>query len=124
MDIDHISRKRYVGTVWWAALACLVIVAVAAGLGRATMNLSAALTDKPDIAIYLLLPDEGIHNISVLRESENERHYLAQTKDGPKLVVLKKGEKEWYVSLVETLHEDATTGSVGQTEEPEEETKE
>ena len=69
------------------------------------MNFKAALTDKPDVAIYLLLPDEELGNTTLLRESETERDYLADTKEGPKLVKLKKGEKEWFVSVVEKLHQ-------------------
>lgn len=98
-------------------MASLVVVGIAAGLGRATVNLGAALTDKPDIAIYLLLPDEGLHSIEVLKEEENERHYMAESKDGPKFIILKKGEEEWYISHVERLHADANS------EEPEAETE-
>lgn len=108
MEINRISRGRFLSTVGWGLGASILIVGIAAGLGRATLNLGAALTDKPDIAIYLLLPDEEIGKIDVLREEENEIHYLAQTKNGPKLVILKKGEHEWYVSLVEKLHEEPT----------------
>lgn len=76
----------------------------AAALGRATHNFSAALTDKPDVAIYVLLPDEGIRDTTLLRETEKERDYLAETKDGPKLIKLRRGEQEWFVSLIEELH--------------------
>lgn len=118
MEISNISRKRFLFTVGWGIIASLTIVAAAAGIGRATMNLQGALTDKPDIAIYLLLPDEGIGKVELLREEEGERHYLAHTKSGPKFVILKMGEKEWYVSDIETLHPDATSSE----EEPAEET--
>lgn len=86
-------------------MASLVVVGIAAGIGRATTNLGAALTDKPDIAIYLLLPDEKLGKLEVLKEEENERHYMAESKTGPKFIILKKGEEEWYVSLIENLHE-------------------
>lgn len=89
----------------WSVVLCIAIVVSAAFLGRATGNFKAALTDKPDVAIYLLLPDEGLGNTTLLRESETERDYLADTKDGPKLIKLKKGEKEWFVSVVEKLHQ-------------------
>lgn len=106
MEIERISRGRFLHTVGWGLIASIVIVGVAAGLGRATMNLGAAVTDKPDIAIYLLLPDEHLGKVELLREKENERHYMADTKDGPKFIILKKGEKEWYVSHIESLHEE------------------
>ena len=119
MEITNISRKRFLFTVGWGVIASLTIVTAAAGIGRATMNLQGALTDKPDIAIYLLLPDEGIGKVELLREKEGERHYLAHTKNGPKFVILKMGEKEWYVSSIETLHPDATSSDPTPTEETE-----
>lgn len=106
MDIHRISRLRFLNTVSWAIVLCAVIVSVAAGLARATLNMKAALIEKPDIAIYLLLPDEEIRSVDVLRETETQRDYLAQTKDGPKLVILRKGAEKWYVESMESLHED------------------
>ena len=81
------------------------MVALAASIARATLNLSAALTDKPDLAIYLLLPEEEIGQTTLLRVYEDQRDYLAETKDGPKLIQLKRGPHQWYVSLIEKLHE-------------------
>ena len=105
MDIHLLSNRRFMHTVGWGLAASLVIVGIAAGLGRATVNLQGALINKPDIAVYLLLPEEGIRKVTLLRENERERHYLAETSDGPKLVILKLGEKEWYVARVERLRE-------------------
>lgn len=105
MVIDRLSRWRFLNTTFWALLLSGVIVAGASFLGRATINLKAALTDKPDIAIYLLLPDEGIGATTLLRETTNERHYLAETKDGPKLVILQKKDEEWEVQKIEKLRE-------------------
>lgn len=105
MDLRLVSRFRFLHTIGWALLLSCLIVAVAASLARATLNLKAALTDKPDIAVYLLLPEEEIGETTLLRAREDERDYLAETKEGPKLIKLRKGEKEWYVTLVEKLHE-------------------
>ena len=105
MEIHRISTKRYTHTILWAVLGSCIIVAVIATLGRAGMNFNAALSDKPDIAIYMLLPDEEIRHSEVLRDNGIERHYLAETKDGPKLVILKRGPHEWFVSSIEKLHE-------------------
>ena len=105
MDIADISRRGFTKTVLWALGASIIVVGGAAALGRATMNLNGALTDKPDIAVYLLLPEEGITKVTLLRERETERHYLVETKEGPKLIILKKGEKEWYVAQEEKLRE-------------------
>lgn len=92
-------------TVVWAVVCCLAIVVGAAAFARASRNFAAALTEKPDLAIYLLLPEEEIGQSTLLREQETERDYLAETKDGPKLIKIKRGEKEWYVYRVEPLHE-------------------
>ena len=105
MLIHRLSTRRYLHTTFWALLMSGVIVAGAAFLGRATVNLKAALTDKPDIAIYLLLPDEKIGATTLLRETVSERHYLAETKDGPKLVILEQANGKWTVKLVEKLRE-------------------
>jgi len=69
------------------------------------MNFNAALTDKPDIAIYLLLPGENIRETKLLRDSGDERHYLAETEEGPKLIILKRGPEEWFVEYVEKLRD-------------------
>lgn len=84
-----------------------MIVIVAAGLARATLNMNAALIEKPDIAIYLLLPEEEIRAVDLLRETEQQRDYLAETKEGPKLIILRHGKEEWYVESMELLHEGA-----------------
>lgn len=105
MDIDKLSRRRFLHTVMWGVMASLIVVVGAAGIGRATMNLNSALIDKPDIAIYLLLPEEEIHKVTLLREEEKQRDYLAVTKDGPKLIILKMGAEEWFVSSIEPLRE-------------------
>lgn len=103
--IHSLSENGYRSTVLWAAFCSLAIVAAASAFARASHNFAAALTDKPDLAIYLLLPEEEIGQSTLLREQDTERDYLAETKDGPKLVKLRKGDAEWYVSVVEPLHE-------------------
>lgn len=104
--IHTLTHSGYQRTIIWASVLCITIVVAAAACARATRNFQAALTDKPNVALYLLLPEEEIGWSTVLRENEEdtERDYLAETKDGPKLIKLKKGEKEWYVSVVEQLH--------------------
>lgn len=93
-------------TVLWALFLCFSIVICTAMLGRATRNFKAALTDKPDVAIYLLLPDEGLGQTTLLRETETTRDYLAETKDGQKLIKLDKDRDGlWEVATIEALHE-------------------
>lgn len=104
MHLMDLSHHRFQHTVRWAIVVSAIIVAIASLLARATLNVSAALTDKPDIALYLLLPEEKIGRSSVLREQEKQRDYLAETKDGTKLIILKKGERQWYVASMEKLH--------------------
>ena len=105
MEIHHISRKRYLHTIFLAVLGSMLVVSIMATLGRASYNFSAALTQKPDVAIYILLPEEEITSVELLRDKGDERHYLVETKDGQKLVILKMGDKEWFVSLAEELRE-------------------
>jgi hypothetical protein len=104
-NVHHLTHKRFFHTVGWSVTLAIVIVITTAALGRAAKNFRAALTDKPDIALYLLLPEEHIGKSSLLKGDDVERSYLAETKDGPKLVKLKRGEKEWFVELIEKLHE-------------------
>ena len=103
--VHTLSTRGFRKTTLWSLMMAVLIVAAAAALGRAAHNFKAALTDKPDVAIYLLMQDEQLGNTTLLRESENERDYLAETKDGPKLVKLKKGGKEWYVAEEEALRQ-------------------
>lgn len=117
INIQHLSGHRFYGTVLWSLFASVVIVIAAAGLARAARNFQAALTEKPDVALYLLLPDEGIASSTLLREQPTERDYLAETDEGPKIIKLKRGPQEWYVSLIEELHEapDHAEGSASGT---------
>lgn len=104
--VAHLSHRSFKCTVLWAVgVSTLIVVAISA-LARAAHNFEIALTDKPDIALYLLLPEEGITSSELLRESEHERDYLTETNEGPKLVKLKKDGTQWRATLVESLHED------------------
>ncbi|MEK7218849.1 MAG: hypothetical protein AAB728_05290 [Patescibacteria group bacterium] len=105
MHINLLDPKRFHHTMFWSVLLCALIVGIAATLARATLTLSAALTDKPDIAIYLLLEEKGVGRTQLLRETYDTRDYLAETEEGPKFVRLKKGFRQWYVELEENLHE-------------------
>lgn len=104
--VAHLSHHSYTHTVKWALAVSTLIVVATAALARAAHNFKIALKDKPDIALYLLLPEEEITKSEVLRESETERDYLAETRDGPKLIKLKKNEGTWRAALVEPLHGD------------------
>lgn len=109
--VSHLHGRHFSRTVLWALSVSTIIVTASAALARAAHNFTVALVEKPDIAVYLLLPDEHITTSTFLRESKDDagvtaRNYLINTKEGAKYVTLKKGEKEWYVAEVETLHGD------------------
>ena len=108
--LHTLTNTGYRTTVLWAVFCALTIVVGASAFARASRNFAAALTEKPDLAVYLLLPEEEIGQSTLLREQETQRDYLAETKDGPKLVTLKRGEKEWFVSRVEQLHPSTDSG--------------
>ncbi|HLD64151.1 MAG TPA: hypothetical protein VI913_04640 [Candidatus Peribacteraceae bacterium] len=106
LDVHRLSTARFHHTVFWAVIMNVIIIVLAALLGRAALNLKAAITDKPDVAIYLLLPDAGITSAHVLREGKNERDYLAETASGSMFVRLYKGpDRKWSVSETQLLHE-------------------
>lgn len=105
MDWPTFQKPRLLAGVGWALLGSGLIVGATAVLGRAVLNLRAALTEKPDIGIYMLLPDEGIRTTTLLRSTEWERHYLAETRDGPKFISLQKIGDEWTVAAIERMRE-------------------
>lgn len=105
MEIERISRWRYFSTILWAIGGSIAVVAVTAGLARATLNMKGALVEKPEIAVYILLPDLEITQVEVLREEEMQKDLLVHTKSGNYLVIMKKGEEQWYVAEQESLHE-------------------
>lgn len=117
LHIPHLSRSRFFHTVFWSLCVSVAIVGAAAAIGRATVNLDIALQEKPDLALYLLLPEEEIGKSTLLRSNETERDYLAETKDGPKLVKLKRGPDQWYAALVEPLHAGGGAASSTETQE-------
>ncbi len=105
MDWPTFQKPRLLAGVGWALLGSGLIVGATALLGRAALNLRAALTEKPDIGIYVLLPDEGIRTTTLLRSTEQERHYLAETREGKKLIILRRQGEEWGVVHIERLRE-------------------
>ena len=116
--VHSLSTKHYGRTVTWAIFLSIVIVFVSAYLGRAAHNFKAALTEKPDVAIYLLLPDEHLGNTTLLNTNEDDtvRAYLAETARGPALIKMHKN-KQWVVDTIDWLHEDPSTGSGSPTTE-------
>ena len=105
MDIEKISHGKYKNALLYAILASVIIVVASALVGRAALNLDAALTEKPDLALFLLLPEEDIEYSTVLREQEHERDYLIETPDGEKFIKLQKdlSTSEWFVAHRETV---------------------
>ncbi len=88
---------------------CILIIAAAAALGKAMVNLQAALVSKPDVGIYMLLPDLQLGDTELIRDMQTTRDYYAESKEGPLLVHMVKpeGETEWRVSSYERLRPSA-----------------
>lgn len=106
IDFAFVSRYRAIHTMSWAVLLSLLIVAVAATIGRATVNLRGALTaEDGSLAVMLLLPEENISEVTMIKASSDTQEFLAETKDGPKLIRLKRGETEWFVQDTVMLRE-------------------
>lgn len=98
LDFAFVSRFRYAHTMTWALLLSSLIVAVAATIGRATLNLRGALTaEDASLAVMMLLPEEDISEITMLRASAETQEFLAETKTGPKLIRTKRGTEGWFV---------------------------
>ena len=116
--VHTLSAKRYGHTVTWAICLSVLIVCVSAYLGRATHNFKAALTDKPDVALYLLLPNEHLTTTTLLQanKADTERSYLADTDHGPELIKMHRN-KLWVVDTIDPLHEGSTTATESQATE-------
>jgi|GEM_PF-990112 len=107
MDIGHLSGHKYREVSVWMLLAAAAVVITFSLLARATLNLNAALTEKPDLAVMLLLPEEDITEVELLRDQAQERDYLITTKEeGIKFVKLRKISGEWKVAEIERMHVD------------------
>ena len=106
MHISLLSNWRYHHTISWALLMSSLIVAVAATIGRATVNLRGALTaEDASLAVMLLLPEEKISDVTLVKASSDTQEFLAETKTGPKLIRMKRGPEKWFVQDEVSLHE-------------------
>ncbi len=106
LDFAFVSRFRAIHTMTWALLLSCLIVAAAATIGRATVNLRGALTaEDASLAVMILLPDEKISDVKMIKASSDTQEFLAETKDGPKLIRMKRGETQWFVQEMVTLRE-------------------
>lgn len=106
LDFAFVSRFRYVHTMMWAVLLSLLIVGMAATIGRATVNLRGALTaEDGSLAVMMLLPEEEITEVTLVKAGLDTQEFLTETKDGPKLIRMKKGDKEWFVQEKISLRE-------------------
>jgi hypothetical protein len=55
--------------------------------------------------VMLLLPEEEISSVTMIKATRDTQEFMAETKDGPKLIRMKRGPKEWFVQDEVTLHE-------------------
>ncbi|MSR87069.1 hypothetical protein EXS70_02750, partial [Candidatus Peribacteria bacterium] len=103
LDFRFVSRFRYTHTILWALLLSSLIVGTAATIARATVKLRGALTDDDgSIAVMMLLPDEGITDVELIKAGPETQEFLVETKEGPKLIRLKhsstsSGQATWFV---------------------------
>ena len=106
LDFAFVSHFRYAHTMVWAVLLSVLIVGLAATIGRASVNLRGALTDEDgSLAVMLLLPEKNIREVTLVKASADTQEFLVEADDGPELVRLKRGEKEWFVEEEVTLRE-------------------
>jgi hypothetical protein len=94
-----LSKLRFRHHLLWSILMSCLIVAIAATIGRATLNLRGALTlEDPTLAVFMLRPDDGITDVTILRANQTAVDVLAETPTGPKWMQLKKGEHgQWFI---------------------------
>lgn len=106
LDFAFVSRFRAAHTISWAILLSALIVGFAATVGRASMRLHGALTDEDaSLAVMMLLPEEKISEVTLMKAGSDTQEFLAETKDGPKLIRMKRGETQWFVQEEISLHE-------------------
>jgi hypothetical protein len=104
-------------SIMMGLITCILIVAAAAMLGKAMVNLQAALISKPDVGIYFLLPDMELGETELLRDMGDTRDYYADSKDGPLLVHLHRDRGEWTLAGYERLHGGAGSGATVPTQD-------
>lgn len=109
MHISFLSTWRYTHTMAWAVLLSLLIVAVAATIGRATINLRGALTgEDASLAVMMLLPDQEISDLTMLKAGPETQEFLAETKNGPAVIRVIRIDGKWEVDRdIIPLHESA-----------------
>lgn len=106
LDFAFVSRFRAAHTIAWAILLSALIVGSAATVGRASMKLRGALTDEDgSLAVMMLLPEEKITEVTLIKAGTDTQEFLAKTKDGPKLIRMKRGETQWFVVEEVSLRE-------------------
>jgi hypothetical protein len=98
-----LADRGFRTTIAVAVTLSAVIIAAVAGLGRAVRNIEGALTEKPDLAVYLLLPEENVKSVTLLRGGSDKRDYLVDTDAGLKLVVIARKNGEWTLISTDDL---------------------
>lgn len=106
MHIADVSKGKHSDITIWAIVAALVFIVFFSLVARASLNLQGALTHKPDLAVYVLLPEEDITEVELLRELNQERDYLLTTKNGMKFAKLRQVDGEWTLATIEDLRDE------------------
>jgi hypothetical protein len=108
MQIHETSARTFRAVVILAVIAGTAVIIAFSLISRAQLNLKAALTDKPDIAVLLLMEEMGaeVTDSELLRDLGNERDYLVETSgSGTLFIKLRKAGEEWHIAEQTPLHE-------------------
>ncbi len=110
MHISILSTWRYSHTMAWTVLLSLLIVGLAATIGRATIKLRGALTDPDGTVAVMLLSTKNIVSAELIKagmdpdqDNVEVQEFLAETGDGEQeLIRAKKVDGKWTIS--EEIH--------------------
>ena len=112
MHISFLSTWRYTHTMAWALLLSLLIVGIAATIGRATIKLRGALTDEDGTLAVMMLSKKKISSIEMvkagmdpLKDDVQMQEFLTETEDGPELVRASRVDGKWEITQEINLHE-------------------
>ncbi len=79
------NRLQHVDGLLWAVVISIVVVTVAAALGKATINITGSILNAHQVltidVVDTLLPNYAVNEIEVLREDEEGTHLQIYAQD-------------------------------------------
>jgi len=107
-DISLASPRNFRIAVLWTLILGAAIVIIFTLIAKASLNVQGALTEKPDIAVLILLQEEGVEGREaiLLRDLGLERDYVVETATGSLFVKLHKNGGIWQIAESEPLRAD------------------